>query len=60
MSLKELLSGKKQEHKNQDVPEDHVLTETRNQELCDFALEMRMGCGMIPPCGFPEGIWHLY
>ena len=25
-----------------------------------IAMEMNWGYGMLPPGGFPDGIWHLY
>ena len=60
MSFKELIHSKKQDKHGEQSQDARKNPGLSSEELHELALEMSWGYGMLPPCGFPEGIWHLY
>ena len=60
MSLKDLIHSKKQENQSCKAKQERKSQGLSSEQRQAFALEMSWGYGMLPPCGFPEGIWHLY
>ena len=60
MSFKDLIYHKKQENHGHPSQEEGKTQGLTAEQLHELTMEMSWGCGMIPPCGFPEGIWHLY
>lgn len=51
-------SGEKQSEKM--LAENRSQTVTPEEMRHHIAMEMSWGYGMLPPGGFPDGIWHLY
>ena len=60
MSFKDLIHGNQKKAQRQKSQEDHTSAGLTPEQLQELAMEMSWGYGMLPPCGFPEGIWHLY
>ena len=60
MSFKDLIYSKKQEKQNHSSREEHSPQELSTEQLHEHVMEMSCDYGMLPTCGFPEGIWHLY
>ena len=59
MSFKDLIHRKKQEKHSCQTQEEGKIQGLSSEQLYEFAMEMSWSYGMLPPCGFSEGIWHL-
>ena len=60
MSFKDLIHSKKQEKHSYQADREPKSQGLSTEQLHELAMEMSCGYGMLPPCGFPDGIWHLY
>ena len=60
MWLKDLVHSKKQENHSNHTQEEYKIQGLSSEQMHELTMEMSWGYGILPPCGFPEGIWHLY
>ena len=50
----------KQEKHVEKSNRGNLLTPLTPEELHELNMEMACGFGMLPPGGFPDGIWHFF